>query len=102
MQLIEDTALHIEDEIEDAKRYAEEALALKDTNKAAADLRFKLANEELQHMAMLHAEIVKMIEKYKAENGEPPADMMYRYDYIHKMHIHKAAKVKGLLAMYQG
>ena len=101
MKLIEELSDKIEEEIEDAESYAKLALEQKDTNKALADVFNKLSGEELGHMTMLHNEVVKIIENYKKTNGEPPANMMDRYEYMNRRHMKDVARVRLLQAMYK-
>ena len=42
-----------------------------------------------------------IIKKYRETKGEPPADMMAVYDYLHKKQIDKALEVKALQTMYK-
>ena len=59
-----------------------------------------LSNEEMKHMQMLHNQVVKIIEKYRKENGEPPASMLAVYDYLHEKFIEEAKEVKMMQQMY--
>ncbi len=99
---IERTMDRIDDEIDDAEKYAKDALDSKQSgNLSLAELSFKLSNEELGHMNLLHAQIVAMIEAYKKEKGEPPPDMLRMYNIFHKKHIERVGAVRGLLALYK-
>ena len=102
MLLIKKLSGMIDEEIEDAKKYAKCAMNHKADNKELANMFFTLANEEMKHMGMLHTEVTKLIEQYRKEHGDPPQVMLELYNYLHEMHIEKASEVKGLLAMYQG
>ena len=92
----------IKEELCDAKWYAEEALKSKEDDKVLAETFYTLATEELKHMELLHAQVVRLINEYKAQKGDPPADMQARYDYIHEEEIEKVKEVKILLAIYKG
>jgi len=45
---------------------------------------------------MIHNQVVKMIDGYRKTVGEPPANMMAVYDYLHKKAIAEAKEVKLL------
>ena len=101
MQIIKQLSEMISDEIKDAEHYADCALKHKTDNPALADTFFKLSQEEMQHMAMLHEQVVRIIDNYHKENGEPPKPMMAVYDYLHEKQIEHAAAVKAKQAMYK-
>ena len=52
-------------------------------------------------MNMLHAQVVKIIEAYRKENGEPPAAMLAIYEYLHDKQIDELAEVTALQARFQ-
>ena len=101
MEKIEKIIDYIEEELEDAEKYAINALECKESDPASAELYYKLANEEIGHMNLLHARVVAMIEAYKKTNGEPPEEMLWRYNYTHKKYIAHLASVKGILSLYK-
>lgn len=92
---------HIENELDDACTYAELALEYRDTDHEMADLFHNLSGEEMTHMDALHKNVVRLIGKYRAEHGEPPAAMAAVYDYLHKRQIERAEKVNTFLSMYK-
>lgn len=101
MRIIQQMSDRIKEEIKDAHTYASWALDLKDSDKDHADLYYTLAQEELKHMEMLHDQVVKDIANYRKEHGEPPADMMIRYDVLHKIHMDDAREVKLMILAYK-
>lgn len=101
MKIIEKISGMIEDEISDARRYAECAMMRKEEYPKLADVFMKLSEEEMKHMAMLHNEVVDIIEDYRKKNGEPPSDMLAIYEYLHKKQIDRSAEVKAMQTMYR-
>lgn len=101
MKIIKKLEDQIGSEIHDAKGYAKCALRHKEDNPALAELYYALANEEMDHMQRLHKQVVSIIENYRKEKGEPPAEMLAVYNYVHEKHIEKAKDVKILIAMYR-
>ena len=59
-----------------------------------------LSAEEMKHMNLLHNMVVKLIENYRKSEGEPPANMMAVYDYLHQKYIDEAKEVKVMQQMY--
>ena len=101
MKIIEYYIDKIKSEVKDAKNYAMKALELRDTDPEQAQALYDISVEEMDHMNRLHGLVVGIIEKYRKEKGEPPADMLARYDYLHKKAIEKAARVKTLQGMFK-
>lgn len=101
MKLIEKLTCMIDEEIADAEKYAKCALKYKEERPALAKTFFDLSNEEMRHMTMLHGEVSNIIQRYKQERGDPPADMQAVYNYLHEKQVEKATAVKGLQAMYR-
>ena len=92
---------HIEGELKDAKTYAELALEYKAIDPETAELFYKISGEEMAHMNALHKAVLSHREGYKRKKGEPPADMMAVYEFLHKRDIEKAERVGILQAMYK-
>lgn len=92
---------HIEDELRDAHTYAELALEYRTTDPETAELFYKLSGEEMNHMNALHKNVVRLIDAHRRERGEPPADMMAVYEYLHKRDIERAEEVGVLQALYK-
>lgn len=101
MLIIQKLSEMVEEEICDAEKYVRCALNHKDQHPALADLFYKLSEDEMRHMTLLHEQVVKFIETYRKENGEPPEGMMAVYEYMHRKQIDNAAEVKRLQEMYK-
>lgn len=101
MKIIEKLCDMIEDELDDAEKYARCALEKKDEYPQLAETFYKIANEEMVHMGLLHTHVVNLISDYRKTKGEPPEAMKTVYDILHRKHIEHAATVKGMLALYK-
>lgn len=102
MKLIEKLSEMIEEEIEDAEKYAKCALKYKDIDSVLAKTFFDLSTDEMRHMNLLHEEVARIIAQYRKEHGEPPTAMQAVYDYLHEKQIEKAKDVRDYQAMYRG
>ena len=101
MKIIQCLTDNIHEELADARKYAELALKYKDSYPGVARLFFSLSQGEMEHMSALHDAAVDVIADYRKNKGEPPADMLAVYDYLHNKEIEKAAEVKRLQAMFK-
>ena len=101
MKIIKKLSDMIEDEIEGAREYAKKALEYKDEHRALADTLYALSLEEMGHINRLHTEVVKAIEEYRKEHGEPPGAMMAVYEYLHGKHIDQVKDIKEYQSMYK-
>lgn len=102
MKLIEKLSAMVDEEIDDAMKYAKCAIKYKDERPALAKTFYDLSGEEMRHMTMLHAEVEAVIQKYRQEKGEPPEGMKSLYNYLHEKQIERAADVRRLQDMYRG
>lgn len=102
MKIIQKLSEKIEDEIHDAECYAKMALEYRDEYPELARIANNLSAQEMDHMNSLHQIVVQLIDQYRRTNGEPPADMLAVYNYLHKKHIDHAAAVNVLRSMYKG
>lgn len=101
MKLIKELTERIEEEIDGAEEYVKEAIKLKLEHPSLAKTLYDISNQEMSHIDMLHAEVVKLIEEHRRMHGEPPAPMMAVYEYLHERHIDKVNTIKLLQAEYR-
>lgn len=101
MRLIEELCDYIHEEICDAEKYVKAALEYKADYPDTAETFYVLSMEELNHMQILHNAVTAVITKYRREHGEPPADMLAVYNYLHEKAIDDVKDVKILQAMYK-
>ena len=101
MKIIKELSGYIDEEIDGAKTYAENALKYKEERPELARMFYNMSLQEMEHMNELHKQVVDIIQKYRKETGEPPVPMMAVYEYLHERQIAEAAKVKAMQAMFK-
>ena len=101
MKVIKVLTEKVKEEVCDAKAYAKLAIQYKEEYPELSRTLYNLSLQEMEHMNLLHNEITAIIKKYREQNGEPPADMMAVYEYLHNEQIEKALEVKTLQTMYK-
>lgn len=103
MVIIEKLCDFINEEINDAIKYAEFSIENKEEYPVITDAIMKISEEEMKHMSMLHSCVMSVIEDYrKKNNGEVPEPMQIIYDIIHRKQIAHAAEAKAYQSMYKG
>ena len=89
------------EELCDAKAYAKMALEYKDEYPDLSRDLYNLSVQEMDHKSILHEKATEIIRRWRDANGEPPADMLAVYDYLHGKQIEKALEVRTLQNMYK-
>lgn len=102
MKIIKCLSEYIAEELDGAEEYAKKALKLKEEYPEVSDMLWIMSNEEMKHVQNLHTAVAKIIQQYRATEGEPPESMMAVYNYLHEKYIDKAKEVKVLQEMYKG
>lgn len=100
MQVIAKLVEMMQDELEGAENYAMCALKYKSEHPKLAQRLNELASVEMQHLKILHNEAERLIEEYRAKDGEPPAAMLAVYNFEHEKMIKAAAKVKSYISEF--
>ena len=100
MEIIRKISEKIDSELEDAEKYIKCAYKVEDEYPTLADTYYKLSLEEMNHVTMLHEEVVRIINDYKREHEVPPA-MQVLYDYLHERQIKWASKIKAKQEEYK-
>ena len=101
MQIIQELSDYIEEEINDAIKYAKMAIEYKEKYPVLADTVSKISDEEIKHMTMLHGQVTNIIAEYRKKHGEPPEAMMMLYDIVHKKHIEHAAEARAYQSLFK-
>lgn len=100
MKVIKKLSEYIEEELGDSEKYVLKALEYKEKYPEVANTFYMLSLEELKHMQLLHEQVVKIIEAYRKESGDPPAAMQAVYDFLHKKYIQEVKEIKIMQDMY--
>lgn len=101
MRVIKELAAQINSEVDGVTEYAKAALTYKVERPALADVYYRLANTEYNHVTMLHDQVAKIVKEAEAAQAEVPPAMRQKWDEGHKAIIAKMAEAKTYLGMYK-
>lgn len=102
MRVIKQMADLIEKSLDAADCYIQKSIKWKADHPALSRALYEASLDEMDNVTRFHDEIAKLIQEYRAKNGEPPEAMKAVYDYLHEKHISRASGIKGLQTMYKG
>lgn len=89
----------IDEELCDAKEYAEKYVEAKSKNNSAWMNKYKeMAQDELKHSMYLHDIAIAEIEEIN-KVYQPTQEMQEKWDKSHKKYVEKSAWIKQMLAM---
>ena len=94
MEIIRKISEKIDSELEDAEKYIKCAYKVEEDYPKLAEAYYRLSLEEMNHVTILHEQVVNIINDYKREHEIPEA-MQVLYDYLHNRQIKWAAKIKA-------
>lgn len=99
MTRIKNLAEKIDDELCDAKEYAEMYVDFKAKNNTTWANKFKqLAQDELNHSMIIHDYTVQEIEELK-KVYTPPQEMLDKWNKEHQSYVEKSAWIKQMLLL---
>lgn len=101
MKVIRDISDDIEKELDMAEHYIALAFLYAVDFPDAAKNYYNLSTARMTDILSLHNKVVDIINTYKNKNGEPPADMLAVYKYLHQKHIEHNAKILKLQEEYK-
>lgn len=96
MIIVKQLCKMIREELADAEKYAKEYRLAAEKDQKLAETFKRLANEELDHSNMLHAEAVRKIKEY---NTPAPESMQAVWNWEHELMIEQTAKIKQMLTL---
>ena len=102
MTIIKKIADMIEDELEGAEHYAKCAVKWKEEHPTLAKTFYDISTDEVRHVNLLHGEVANIIEAHRKTHGEPPANMLAIWEYVHEKNIEKMNEVRMLQNQYRG
>ena len=101
MIIIQNISHDVKEKIHDADKDIRKAIDIKYEYPSLANDYYEFSVERIQEAMDLHSKVVKIIDEYRKENGEPPATMSALWDFSHKIIMEEADDVKILQEQYK-
>lgn len=100
MKMIKILVDHIDDELCDAQKYAENYVEKKAMGETQTASKYKeMSTDELKHATYIHDMVVEQIKKIQGAGITPPAEMMENWQNEHKKYVDKVAWIKQMLTL---
>lgn len=101
MRLIAHLSEQIDEEVEGVLGYAKDAVEYKKLRPHLAEMYYKIANQEFQHVSLLHDQVISVVKEAENSKIEYPAFMRDKWEAQHKAIIDKMAEAKLYLSLYK-
>ena len=101
MKIIKHIVNDICEELQGAEHYAKLAMQYKDDDREIADMYARIANVELEHVNLLHAQAVRIIKECKEKGSPVPPSMQAVWDWEHGKMVDATTRIKTMLSMYR-
>lgn len=99
MRMIKELVHRLDEEIEDAKEYAEKYVEYKAKGNMPRANKYKeMATDELKHSNYIHEMAVHEIDEIK-KVYTAPVEMQEKWDMEHKAYVEKVAWIKQMLTL---
>ena len=100
MEIIKCLSKDIETTLNAAENNIKAAMTYKEDYPVASRAFYTKSVTLMDTIKILHDAVVALIEGYRKEKGEPPAQMMAVYNYVHERQIEQTAAIKVLQELY--
>lgn len=101
MKQIEVLTDYIEEELEGAQSYMKKALEYKESKPELANMFYRMTNDKMTHIDMLHKNVMEHLAEHKRMNGTNAAAMEEAYNLLHKRHIAREEKITNMQNLYK-
>lgn len=101
MKIIAKLCDEVETLLRQADDYIDCASHKRDEFPMVADMYYKLSEQRMNDQALVHNQVVSLIEGYKKEHDDVPENMKFLYNYLHEKFIDWASRIKVKQTMYK-
>ena len=102
MKIIKTLVEQIEEEACGAEEYIKDAMKYKDEDKVLSDTYAKLAEVELQHVDLLHAQVVRIIKAWEAKGNTAHPEIAAIWNWEHEKSVSHVSRIRVMMNMYAG
>lgn len=101
MKIIKKIYEQIEEELEGGREYAMCAVTHKEDFPSLARTWYEISLMEVNHVEILHKQVVGIIADHGSKHGEPPAAMQAVYNFLHERSVEKMQEIKRLQEIFR-